>query len=58
MTDRYDHPDFVLAFIPLALLVAYSVGTAIDARLVAITTAVGFCYLVMADGLFWHAPTE
>lgn len=58
MTNQDQHPDFVLAFIPVTLITAYSVGAAAEARLMAITTAVGFCYLVIADGLFWHTPTD
>lgn len=58
MADQHQHPDFVLTVIPVALFGAYSVGRVVDARFVAITIAVGLCYLVMADGLLWHAPTD
>ena len=56
MTDEYHHPDFVLAFIPMTLLAAYGVGTTLDVPLVAIVAAIGICYLLMVDGLFWHGP--
>ena len=58
MTDRHRHPDIVLAFIPMTLVGAYAVGTAVGARLVATTAAIGVCYLLMVDGLFWHGPGE
>lgn len=58
MTDQYRHPDFVLTFIPIVLFIAHTVGRIVDARLVAITIGVGLCYLVMVDGLLWHAPTD
>ena len=58
MTDGYQHPDLVLAFIPVTLFGAYGVGTAVGARLVATLAAVGVCYLLMVDGLFWHGPAN
>ena len=58
MTGGYQHPDFVLAFIPMALFAAYGVGTAVGARLVATMAAVGVCYFLMVDSLFWHDPTD
>ncbi len=58
MTDGYQHPDVVLAFIPMTLFTAYGVGTAVGARLVATIVSVGVCYLLMVDGLFWHGPAN
>lgn len=58
MTGGYQHPDFVLAFIPMTLFGAYGVGTVVGARLVAIMAAVGVCYLLMVDSLFWHGPID
>lgn len=58
MTDGYQHPDFVLGFIPMALFGAYGVGVAVSARFVATMVAVGVCYLLMVDCLFWHGPTD
>lgn len=58
MTDRYQYPDFVLTVIPVTLIIAYSIGTVLNAHLIAIATAGVLCYLVMVDGLLWHAPTE
>ena len=57
MINRYQHPDFVLTVIPVVLLSAYSIGTVLNVQLVALATAVGVCYAVMADGLLWHGPT-
>lgn len=58
MTDDDHRPDVVLAAIPMTLFAAYGIGTVLDARLVAVLVAVGVCYLLMADGLFWHGPTD
>lgn len=58
MSDQYRHPDLVLTVIPVALFAAYGVGRIVDAHHVAIAIGVGLCYLVMADGLLWHAPTD
>ncbi|WP_160163114.1 hypothetical protein [Halorubrum californiense] len=58
MTDGYQHPDVVLAFIPMTLFTAYGVGTAVGARLIATLAAVGVYYLLMVDGLFWHGPAD
>lgn len=58
MVDQYQHPDFVLTVIPVALFSAYSVGQVVDARFTSIAIAIGLCYLVLIDGLLWHAPTE
>ena len=56
MTDGGSHPDFILAVIPTTLFAAYVVGAVLDAGLVAVMVAVGICYLLMVDGLFWHGP--
>jgi hypothetical protein len=58
MADGHHYPDVVLTAIPLTLVVAYGAGTLLDARLVVATAAVGICYFLMADGLFWHGPSE
>ena len=58
MSDTYQYPDFVLTIIPVTIVSAYGLGTALDAQFVAVTAAVGMCYLLIADGLFWHGPAE
>ena len=58
MTSDHRHPDFVLAAIPMTLFAAYGVGTVFQSRLVTVMAAVGACYFLMLDGLFWHSPTE
>ena len=58
MSDTDQHPDFVLMFVPVTTLSAYAFGTAINARFGAVMAAAGLCYLVIADGLFWHRPAE
>ena len=58
MSDTDQHPDFVLTFVPVTTLSAYAFGTAINARFGAVMAAAGLCYLVIADGLFWHGPID
>ena len=58
LTDNYSHSDLVLSFIPMAFVMAYSVGTVFDALTITITAATVLCYFAMADGLFWHTPVE
>ncbi|PHQ45985.1 hypothetical protein DJ68_09795 [Halorubrum sp. C3] len=58
MTSDHRHPDFVLAAIPMTLFAAYGVGTVFQTWLVTVMAAVGICYGLMMDRLFWHSPTE
>jgi len=58
LTDGYSHSDLVLSFIPMAFVMAYSVGTVFDALTITITAATVLCCLVMSDSLFWHTPVE
>lgn len=58
LTDSCSHSDLVLSFIPMAFVMAYSVGTVFDALTITITATTVLCYLAMVDGLFWHTPIE
>lgn len=55
--DDLAHADFVLLCIPILFATIYGAGVLVfDARTIAIAGAALICCLLVADGLFWHAP--
>jgi len=58
VSDRYQYPDFVLFIILIIIFTAHVLGTAFDSRLVAVMAAVGMCYVLIMDGMFWHGPVD